>query len=204
MKAEWPISDWSIFLKSVPSGSHTTHASTRVFTATWSILPKKLLIFSLIFDFIKNGILGLISWLYNPLMGLPLIGHEWNLKKNKVQQDTVHWLFFDQKKKKTWNILFRKTRDSLSYPTGIGKVWSSNSGNHFKNPRALKHQGHKTLAEKGCPHLLRPGSGSSPPSHPGTAFSGLSPVTPARPLWRPQPRPWRSLPPTTNNTSSIL
>ena len=94
MKAEWPISDWSTFLKSVPTGSHTTHASTRVFTATWSILPKKLLIFSLIFDFIKNGILGLISWLYNPLMGLPLIGHEWNLKKNKVQQDTVHFWYF--------------------------------------------------------------------------------------------------------------
>lgn len=124
-------------------------------------------------------------------------------RTDKVHQDTVHWLFFDQKKKKTWNILFRKTRDSLSYPTGIGKLWSSNSGNHFKNPRAWKHQGHKTLAEKGCPHLLRPGSGSSPPSHPGTASSGPSPVTPAPPQWRPQPHPWRSQPPTTSNMCQL-
>ena len=58
-------------------------------------------------------------------------------------------------------------------------------------------------SESARPHPLRPGSGSSPPSHPGTASSGRSPAAPAPPRWRSRPRPWRSPPPTTSNTCHL-
>ena len=63
--------------------------------------------------------------------------------------------------------------------------------------------GWHSVRESACPHPLRPGSGSSPASRLGTASSGWSPAAPAPPPWRPQPRPWTSIPPTTPNTGNL-